>query len=143
MALEQPGFMVGFLLAAADLSAKQFLAVKVDNTGKIAVAGAGDHAIGVLQDTPASGEPGCVMLDGVTKMVAGGAITAGDLIAADANGKAKVAVKGRTDTSDAGGAVDALLGSNVLGIALTAAAADGEIITLALGRAGSVPTTAS
>ena len=125
------------LAAAADLSAKQFYAVKVDSNGKAALAGAGEAAIGILQNNPAS-----IMVSGTTKAVAGGSITAGDVVAANADGKIVSATKGRTNTSDAGAAADALLGSNVLGIALTGAASN-DIFTIALMHMGAVPTTAS
>lgn len=130
------------LAAAADLSAKQFYAVKVDSNGRAAVAGAGEAAIGILQNNPASGVPASIMVSGTTKAVAGGSITAGDVVAANADGKIVSATKGRTNTSDAGAAADALLGSNVLGIALTGAASN-DIFTIALMHMGAVPTTAS
>jgi hypothetical protein len=141
MAYEIRGMDVS-LPAAADLSAKQYLAMKVDNTGSIAVAGAGEFTVGVLQDKPsAATRIGQVRVAGITKMVAGGVVTAGDLVAPDAAGKAKTAVKASSNTSDAGAASDPLAGSNVLGVALDAAANAGELITVLLLSAGAVPTT--
>lgn len=130
------------LVAAADLSAKQFFAAKIDSNGKAAVAGAGEACVGVIQNNPPAGSPANIMVNGTTKAKAGGSITAGDYVAADANGKFVVATKGRTNTSDAGAAADALLGSNVVGIAVTGAA-DGDLFTLAVMHMGAVPTTAS
>ena len=128
------------LVAAADLSGKQFYAVKVDSNGKAALCVAGDFAIGMLQNKPASGEQGTVRIAGVSKGAAGGSITAGNLLAADANGKLVAATLSRTNTSDGGAAVDALLGSNVVGVALESASS-GEIFAVALALAGASPTT--
>lgn len=129
--------------AAADLSTKQFFIVKRSGAGQINVAAAGEQCYGVLQDKPnAAGRSGSVRVYGVTKVVAGAAITEGDPIASDAAGKAKAAVTGRTNTSDAGAANDALIGSYVLGIALEPAAADGDVISMLITHAGAVPQTA-
>ncbi len=75
------------LVAAADFSAKQFYAVKIDANGAAALAGAGDNAVGIMQDNPASGTIGNVMTLGVSKAVYGGTVTAGDNLSSDANGK--------------------------------------------------------
>lgn len=130
-------------VAAADLSAKQFFIVKADAGGEIALAAAGEQSYGVLQDKPGLGKSGAVRVYGVTKVVAGAAIAEGDPITSDAAGKAKAAVKASTNTSDAGVAADPLVGSYVLGIALEAAAADLDVITVLITHAGAVPTTAS
>ncbi|CAB4130450.1 hypothetical protein UFOVP119_74 [uncultured Caudovirales phage] len=131
------------LAAAADLSTKQYYAVKVDSSGNAAVAGAGDFAAGLLQNKPsAAGQPATVAYGGVSKGFAGGTITAGNLVAADASGKLVAATKGKTDTSDTGAAADALIGSNVIGIALASAVAS-DIFPVLLLIAGAVPTTAA
>ncbi len=75
------------LIAAADFSAKQYYAVKVDANGKIAIAGAGENAIGILHDNPAADTIGNVMILGVSKAVYGGAVTAGNNLSANAAGK--------------------------------------------------------
>lgn len=128
------------LAAAADLTTKQFFAVKVDSNGKAALAAAGEFAIGVLQNNPAINQVASIQFSGTTKAVAGGTIAAGAMVTVDANGKFVTATGGRTNTSDAGVAADALLGSNVFGIALTAAVAN-DIFSVAIVRAGAVPTT--
>lgn len=76
--------------AGADLSAKQFLFVDVGTGGQLAVvASAGADCIGVLQNAPAAaGRDGQVAIAGVTKVLAGGTVTAGDKIQSDANGAA-------------------------------------------------------
>jgi hypothetical protein len=71
----------------ADLSAKQYYAVKINNHGKIILSGAGENAVGILQDKPGNGYVGSVMTLGITKAVYGGAVTAGDNLSADAAGK--------------------------------------------------------
>lgn len=131
------------LIAAADLSAKQYFMVKVDSAGKAALAGAGDFCIGVLQNKPEAGQPATVRILGKTKVIAGGSLSAGAKLAADANGKAKAAVAGKTDTSDTGGAADALIGSNVVGIACEDSGADLQVVSMILVHAGAVPTTAA
>jgi hypothetical protein len=128
------------LVAAADLSAKQFFGIKVDSTGKAALAAAGEPCIGVLQNNPTSGQVATVGFLGTSKAKAGGSITAGDQVTTDANGKIVAATKGRTNTSDAGAAADALIGSNVIGIALSGASTD-DVFEIALMYSGAVPTT--
>lgn len=75
------------LEAAADLSAKQYHAIKVDSNAKGAVSGAGEQAVGILQDDPAAGEIGTVMTLGISKAKYGASVTAGQNLASDANGK--------------------------------------------------------
>lgn len=75
------------LIAAADLSAAQYHAVKVDANGQAALAGAGEDAIGILQNVPQAGQAATVMMLGVTKAIYGGTVTAGQKVMVDANGK--------------------------------------------------------
>ncbi len=82
-------------VAAADLSSSQYLIVEIDANEAIDVAGAGGGH-GILIDDPPSGENGSVVLLGLTKVVAAGAINAGVFFAADAAGKAVAAAA--TDT---------------------------------------------
>lgn len=136
-------------IAGADLSGYQFRAVKVTgvdaNTGYalIGLAGAGEFAIGVLQDKPVAGHSCRVRTGGVSKMVASGAIAVPALVASDATGKAKAAVTGSTNTADAGGATDALVGSFVLGSILSPASAAGDIVPVLVHPMGAVPATAA
>jgi hypothetical protein len=116
MSYEIPGQVIP-LPASADLSAAQFLFVAMSATG-IALAGAGDYAVGVLQDKPdALGRPGAVMVNGVTKVVAGAAVAVNAIVTSDAAGKAVTA----GTTADEG-----------MGIALEAAANADEIIAVLL-----------
>lgn len=132
-------------VAGADLSAKQYYGVALQSDGEVEVANAaGEPVLGVLQNNPTSGQTATVAVSGVTKMIAGGVIAVGAYVAVDANGKAKTAVAGRTDTTDTAAAADALLGSYVLGIYVgNAASADGDIISVLITHTGSVPTTVS
>lgn len=131
------------LIAAGNLAASQYMAVKVDALGQADLAGAGEPCIGILQNKPGLGEAAQVRVYGVTDMVAGAPIAPGAPVAADAAHCAKAAVLSAVDTSDAGVAADPVIGSNVIGIALTGAAAPGEIISVLLTHGGAVPTTAA
>ncbi len=130
--------------AGADLSTKQYHAVKFDGSGKVVLAGAGENAIGVLQDQPAASGRACrVRVFGITRFVAGGVIAPGANVAADANGQGKTAVANTVDTQ-AGAAADPLLGSYVLGRAFnTANTAQNDIFPLFVNQMGAVPGTVS
>lgn len=78
-------------LAAADLSAAQYCAVKLDTNGKVVLAGAGEDAIGVLQNSPSLDQVATVAVGGVSLMKAGGAVAVG-LVQSGANGVVAVAV---------------------------------------------------
>jgi hypothetical protein len=96
------------LPAAADLSSSQFKLVTVNSSGQAALANATALVVGVLQNKPsAAGQAATVAVHGVSKAVAGGAITAGARVTADASGNAIAA---------------ASAGDAVLGVALTGAA---------------------
>lgn len=129
--------------AGADLSAHQFKAVKLDSNGNVVLCGNGELGLGVLQNNPGNGQTATVRISGVSKMVASGVIGAGVAIGSDANGKAKAAVAGRTNTSDAGSATDALIGSYAMGLTTEAATADGQIIGVLIQQMGALPTTAA
>jgi hypothetical protein len=140
MAYEATSFQMT-LVAAADLSAKQYFAVKIDSNGQAALAGAGEPAVGILQNKPTAGQSATVWTFGPrSKALAGGTIAAGALVAADSSGKFVTATTGKTNTSDAGAAADPLIASNVLGIACTSAVS-GDIFTVVLCGLGAVPTT--
>ena len=109
------------LLAAADFSAKQFYAVKVDNTGKAALAGAGDWAIGILQNNPTSGEAATVRISGKSKFSADAAVAAGAKVTPSADGQVVTAV---------------IATDNTLGVCLEATAAAGEIGSMLVQPAG-------
>lgn len=72
--------------AAADLSAKQFYAVKLTAARAVNVASTGGEAVyGILQNTPASGEAADVCIFGITKALVGAAgVTAGSACMSEA-----------------------------------------------------------
>jgi len=95
MAYEQTLRTIG-APASADLSAAQFCFVVVNSSGQLALPAAGGEAEGILQDKPnGAGVYGEVGILGISKLVVGTAgVTAGDLLATDANGKAVTATTG-------------------------------------------------
>lgn len=89
MALEVDLFSQSYE-ANADLSAKQFYAVKDVAGYKVDLAGAGEKCVGILQNIPKSGEGALVRHLGESKAVADGsgtAIAVGDQLKSDANAK--------------------------------------------------------
>lgn len=92
-------FIYGFN-AAEDLSAKQFRAVKFASTGtddnkKVVAAGAGERAVGILQNDPADGRGAEVAVaPGGSKMKLGGTVALGQLLKSDANGDGVVIAAG-------------------------------------------------
>jgi hypothetical protein len=103
MAWELPCFKSTFI-AGADLTANQFHYVKLNaNNQVILCAAATDTSIGILQNTPASGEGAEVMMLGVSKVRvgAGGAIAAGNLVGTDASGHCDPKTPG-VDTTEYG-----------------------------------------
>lgn len=102
---------------ASDLSAKQFLFVKLDSSGNAVVAGDGEAASGVLQDKPDGSSvatAGMVGIAGVTMITYGGNVTAGDYLTSDTNGKAVKAgtgdyINGKAMVSGASGDVGSAL----------------------------------
>lgn len=74
------------LLAGADLSGSQFLLVKLTASGTVGLCDAvTDHAIGILQNVPESGQEATVGVKGVSKFRPGSDISYGDYIAPDAS----------------------------------------------------------
>lgn len=123
MAWELPNFCIGSLTAGADLSGSQFRCVKVTGDNTVGLADTqGEVILGVLQGKPAAGEAADVTVVGVTKVVAGAALTAGETWGTDAQGRAVPVTPGT------GGAV----GDFVAGVVLEGANA-GEIATVTVG----------
>ena len=136
------------VLAAADLSTKQFYGMDLTNSSGVAkattVSAAGQRCVGFLQNAPASGAVAIVRTitpPRFSKAIAGGSVTAADSVAMTSAGKVKTAVKATTDTT-AGDASDALVGSNVCGVAMASASSDESIVILLLAQ-GAIPTTAA
>lgn len=108
--------------AGADLSAatKQYTVVKVDNTGRVInTAVLGEASDGILQNLPKLGDPAKVGIGGVSKARAGGTITAGAKVTANATGLV----------------VAAAAGNKIVGTALSAAVAN-DVIPVLLANPG-------
>lgn len=109
--------------AGEDLSGAQYTFVKIDGTGVVQCDGATDAPIGVLLNDPESGETAAVAIQGIVKVVASAAITAGAPIG----------------TTDAGKAVTLTIGTDttkyVVGRVIEAATADGDIVTAVISAA--------
>ncbi len=85
---EQPNFKITGLVAGADLSAKQYYAVKINSTSnEVILSGAADIN-GVLRNSPLSGENAEVINSGIAPIIYGGTITAGDSVEIDSDSKA-------------------------------------------------------
>lgn len=106
--------------AGADLSAKQYTFVKLSGSTVISAAAATDLPIGVLLDDPASGETAAVAVSGVVKLKASAAIAVGALVGTTSTGTGVTLVAGTDSTKF------------ILGRAITAAGAAGDIITVAV-----------
>lgn len=103
--------------ASADLSADQYLFVKVSGVDTVTVCSATtDLACGVLTNKPTSGQAASIAILGTTKVIAAGAITAGQKVAPTAAGKAQHAATGQFP----------------VGVALQTSANDGDIIEILL-----------
>jgi hypothetical protein len=121
MAYEIPGFKVGVLVAAADLSAHQFKFVKMTSTGVALCSAITDTPIGVLQNTPTAGQPCEIMVSGVTKVVTAAALAAGADIGTSTNGRAQAAAGAGATVS--GVIVEATAATDQIGSALINCAA--------------------
>lgn len=105
------------LEAGADLSAGQYHFVKMSSGQIVLCSVIGEEAVGVLNDKPeAAGIAGKVAIGGVVKVTAGAAVAQDALVMTNASGRAITA----TATNVA------------LGTALSAAGADGEVISVLL-----------
>lgn len=136
-------------VAGADLSSAQYCGVKVNSSGVIVLAGAGEFGIGILQNAPASGAVGFVRVASISIMKADGTgVTRGDKISTAANGLGRASTAAGTgalayvNTSDAGVAQDPVVAASILGVALTTAAASANFYIL-LTHSGAVGATAA
>lgn len=116
MAYEGAQIKIGNLTAASDLSAKQYYFVKLASATTVDVCSAiTDKPIGVLQNTPSSGQAAEVALFGITKVVADGTLAAGNLIGTSSDGQADAIAAG-TDTTvyTMGQAIEAAAAGNIV-----------------------------
>jgi hypothetical protein len=113
------------LVAGADLSTAQYKFVKQHTDGTaILCAAATDRPIGVLQNSPASGQEAEVLVTGGTKVKTAAGIAIGALIGTDGNGLADAKVPG-TDTTEyaVGTVLVATANANEIGTAVINCAA--------------------
>ena len=104
MSYEIPNFYVGVLPADVNMSALGFVAVAVALASNTLGAGYGGAAlvlpalgakiVGIVQNNPSLGEPGQVLVSGVSKAVAGGVFAIGDKLMVDASGHFVLATTG-------------------------------------------------
>lgn len=142
MSTENP--IIRTRLAGADLSAAQYQFVKLNASGQVVLAGAGEEVYGVLYNKPTSGQAAMIATDGVAWVKAAGVIAPGARVASNASGLATTAAAGTVNTSDAGATGDPTVGSNVFGIAQnTANTAANQIFPVLITRAGLIPSTAA
>jgi hypothetical protein len=110
------------LVAAEDLSAKQYHFVVLDSDGKAAAATATTaKAIGILQNDPKEGQEAEVLVVGGSKLVAGGAVTENALVGTSADGKGSAL----TASGTAGASVPRFFGTS-----LTEASGANELFTV-------------
>lgn len=99
MAVEGPQIRLPGYTASADLSAKQFYAVKISGALTVTVCAATtDIPIGILQNAPTSGQAAEICVIGHTKISCDAAITRGTPIGTSADGQLATYVAG-TDTT--------------------------------------------
>ena len=75
MPTEEPVYSTS-VVAGMDLSDKQFHAVKLSSSGQMVLSGAGENALGILQDDPESGRVGQVMCLGKSFAIYGATVAA-------------------------------------------------------------------
>src|SRR5690348_10106602 len=116
MAYEIPGFTFT-LVAGADLSSSPSKFVKLNPSGQaVAIAATTDMPIGVLQNTPTSGQAAAIMGFGISKVQGDADLARGASIQTSADGQAAVAATGGfpvgqvlEDNSAAGGLITAFI----------------------------------
>ena len=105
------------LQAAADLSGFQYCAVRLSAAGKtnLASLNTDSSVVGVLQNKPQNNENATISYGGLSKVVAGGTLTAGDIITVYGSGRAiivtsaLIAIGRCLETAAAGNIFSALL----------------------------------
>lgn len=132
-------------LAGADLSTTgQHLFVKLNGSSAIVLADtAGESALGVLQNAPASGAVAIVRRRGPSRVVGGATLADGALVATQATtARAKAAVASTVAGGAGDPANDAVVGSFCMGMAL-GDGTDGNAMMIDVHPMGAIPTTAA
>lgn len=102
--------------AGADLSSSQYAPVKLGtNPGEVVACGAGEEAVGILQNLPKVGHAAQVRVAGTSIVRASGEIAKGSTVAAAADARVAVA-----DTPPV----------YAIGLTLEAAATDGDLVEM-------------
>jgi hypothetical protein len=115
MAFEGPQVKIPGLSASADLSTHQYKFVKLSGNKTVTVCAATtDKPIGVLQNKPASTQAAEVCCSGVTKLIAGASISAGNSIGTDGAGKGAAYTAADTTKHIVGQVVDGVSNANEL-----------------------------
>jgi hypothetical protein len=115
MAYEAAQIKLGQLTASADLSAKQFHFVKLSAATTVDVcSGVTDKPIGILQNSPTSGQAAEICIFGITKVVSDGTTAAGNLIGTSSDGQAAVYTTTDTTKYICGQAIEAGAASEVV-----------------------------
>jgi len=98
MAIEGVGLRDGAMTtAAADLSAKQFYAVKLTANNAVNLANTGGEDIyGILQNTPKSGEAAEVCFAGICQALGNATVAVGQKLMTDTSGKLIAWISGNT-----------------------------------------------
>lgn len=118
MAYEIANYVVKITMeAGADLSSDQYKFVKISSGKVILCAADTDAPLGVLQNTPKSGEEASVLVVGGSKVKASASLSAGVLIGTNGSGKAEVRTPGTTTTK------------YTVGTVILGAGADNELLT--------------
>jgi hypothetical protein len=125
MSFEQPLFKPTGLKAASDLSSgKQYVGLKLSGALAVDISSvAGSSIIGVLQNKPVLGEAAEIITHGISKCQADAAVAVNVQVSVSADGQFKTAVSGDV----------------IVGTALEAAGAAGEIIAVLLRNEGVKP----
>lgn len=82
-------------VAGSDLSAHQYHFMVIGSDEEISEAGNTVHVDGVLQNKPVSGAAATLAISGISRVVLGAEVHAGDLVMSDASGKAVRAAAGQ------------------------------------------------
>lgn len=133
--VEDPSCIDIVLVAAADYSSgTQFLGMAVDSSGNAVLASsAGQAAIGILQNAPASGAVAVIRVFGRSLAIASTSINPGVLLALTSAGKTKACVAGTVSGSN-------VVASHCIGTSLTTGASD-TAHQIFVNPQGAIPTT--
>jgi hypothetical protein len=119
MTVSNSVFTIPGLIAAATQASNQYKVMQLCSTaGQIKIGtSATSKVIGILQNDPAAGEPAEVQFLGVAKALTEASVVVGDALACSSTGRVKASTTG---------------GDRLLGFALDAAGAAGDLIRVAL-----------